>query len=107
MCLLIIHSFAGEEINKDNLHHILHVLRPIAGKWKQIGRALRVKEQVLDDLQNNPELVEEGPEAGLRETLNAAETMTVKTLVTILRSPSVQEDNAAYLLEETYLLGKG
>ena len=85
----------------------MDLLRPIAKKWKQIGRALLVKVQVLDDLQNNPELVEQGPEAVLRETLKAAQTLTLKTLANVLRSPSVHEENAASLLEETYLVTKG
>ena len=84
----------------------MKVLQPIAEKWRDIGLALNVKKQVLDDFANNPELVKEGPEGFLRATLNAVDTLTVKTLVDALRSPSVQEEDTAQALEG-HLIGKG
>ena len=83
----------------------MKVLQPIATKWKEIGLALLVKQKVLDDLENNPELVKEGPEGFLRETLNAVETLTVRTLVDVLRS--VQEEETACVLEEHYFNERG
>ena len=83
----------------------MKVLRPIAIKWKDIGLALLVKQQVLDDLENNPGLVKEGPEGFLRETLNAVETLTVRRLVDVLRS--VQEEETACVLEEHHFSERG
>ena len=85
----------------------MKVVRPIARKWKEIGLALLVKQQVLDDLENDPWLVKEGPEGFLRETLNAVETLTVTRLVDVLRSPSVQEEEKACILEEHYFNERG
>ena len=85
----------------------MKVVRPIARKWKEIGLALLVKQQVLDDLENDPQLVKEGPEGFLRETLNAVETLTVTRLVDVLRSPSVQEEEKALILEEHYFNERG
>ena len=84
----------------------MKVLRPIARKWKEIGLALLVKQKVLDDLENNPELVKEGrPEGFLRETLNAVETLTVRRLGDVLRS--VHEEETACVLEEHYFNERG
>ena len=87
--------------------HYNKILQPIAKKWKEIGLALLVKQQVLDDLENDPQLVKEGPEGFLRETLNAVETLTVTRLVDVLRSPSVQEEETARTLEEHYYNERG
>ena len=92
---------------KEHFNDVMEVLRPIARKWKEIGLALLVKQKVLDDLENNPELVKEGPEGFLRETLNVVETLTVRRLVDVLRSPSVQEEETACVLEEHYFNNRG
>ena len=85
----------------------MKVLQPIARKWKEIGLTLLVKQKVLDDLENNPELVKEGPEGFLRETLNVVDTLTVRRLVDVLRSSSVQEEETACVLEEHYFNERG
>ena len=90
---------------KEHFNDVMEVLQPIARKWKKIGLALLVKQQVLDDLENNPELVNEGPEGFLRETLNEVEIFTVRRLVDVLRS--VQEEETAYVLEEHFFIEKG
>ena len=92
---------------KEHFNDVMKVVRPIARKWKEIGLALLVKQQVLDDLENDPQLVKEGPEGFLRETLNAVETLTVTRLVDVLRSPSVQEEEKALILEEHYFNERG
>ena len=90
---------------KEHFNDVMKVLRPIARKWKEIGLALLVKQQVLDDLENNPELVKEGLEGFLRETLNVVEILTVRRLVDVLRS--VQEEDTACVLEEHYFNERG
>ena len=85
----------------------MNILRPVCNKWREIGIALFVKKSSLDDFENNPELVKEGPEGFLRETLNAVENLTVKTLASALRSSSVQEEEIAHSLEEHFLAGRG
>ena len=92
---------------KEYFNDVMKVLRPIARKWKEIGLALLVKQQALDDLENNSELVKEGLEGFLRETLNAVETLTVRRLADVLRSPSVQEEGTACVLEEQYFNERG
>lgn len=94
-------------VHKEQLNDVMRILQPIAGKWKEIGLALHVKQQVLDDFENNPELVKEGPEGFLRETLNAVEALTIRRLVDVLRSPSVKEEETACALEEHYFSEKG
>ena len=88
-----------------NKVEILDLLQPVAERWKEIGLAILVKQQ--EDLENNPELVKEGPEGFLRETLNAVETLTVRRLVDVLRSPSLQEEETAHALEEHYFIKRG
>ena len=83
----------------------LKLLQPIANRWRDIGIALNVKEQVLSDCENSLDLVKEGPEGFLRETLNAVKNLTVEKLAKALRS--LQEENTAQALEENYLIGKG
>ena len=97
----MIFEFSGI-LHKDD---VTEVLRPIARKWKEIGLALLVKQQVLDDLENNLQLVKEGPEGFLRETLNAVETLTVRRLVDVLRS--AHEEETACVLEEHYFNERG
>ena len=72
-----------------------------------MGAVLLLKKSSLNDFENNPELVKEGPEGFLRETLNTVEHLTVRALASALRSPSLQEEEIAYLLEEHFLRGKG
>ena len=76
------------------------MLQPITAKWKEIGYALNVKPQALDDIGNNSECVKEGPEGFMRATLNAVETLTVRALANALRSSSVQEEDIACALDE-------
>ena len=83
----------------------LTLLQPTAKRWREIGIALNVKEQVLNDFENYPGLVKEGPEGFLRETLSTVEDLTVERLAKALRS--VQEESTAQALEEHYLTGKG
>ena len=103
--MYLMHSFTDKVISKFNFPELLGLLQPVTKHWREIGLALLVKQQVLDDLENNPELVKEGPESFLRETLNAVETLTVRRLVDVLRS--VQEEETACVLEEHYLTEKG
>ena len=99
------HSFTDKVISKVNFPELLGLLQPVTKHWREIGLALLVKQQVLDDLENNPELVKEGPDGFLRETLNAVETLTVRRLVDVLRS--VQEKETACVLEEHYFNERG
>ena len=85
----------------------MNILRPVSNRWREIGTALLLKKSSLDDLENNPELVKEGPEGFLRETLNTVEHLTVRALASALRSPSLQEEEIALLLEEHFLVQKG
>ena len=103
----IVILFTDREIKKSNLPDIMNILRPVSNKWREIGSALLVKKASHDDFESNPELVKEGPEGFLRETLNAVENLTVKTLASALRSSSVQEEEIAHSLEEHFLAGKG
>ena len=96
-----------EEINKFDLPDILNLLRPVSKRWREIGTALLVKKTSLDDFENNPELVKEGLEGFLRETLNAVENLTVKALASALRSPPLQEEEIALQLEKYIPGGKG
>ena len=102
----LIHLHTSGTLDKHSIPDIMEILQPIAMKWEEIGRALNVKKQVLDDFANNPELVREGLEGFLRATLNAVDALTVKTLIDALRSPSVQEEDTARALEG-HLIGKG
>ena len=81
------------------------LLQPIAKKWREIGIALDVKEQVLNDFENSPDLVKEGPEGFLRETLSTVEDLTAERLAKAVRY--VQEESTAQALEEHYFTGKG
>ena len=99
------YSFTDMVISKVNFTELLALLQPVTKHWRKIGHALLVKQQVLDDLENNPELVKEGPEGFLRETLNPVETLTVRRLVDVLRS--VQEEETACVLEEHYFNERG
>ena len=108
ICFPLYHSCFSNFLDvlcKDHLNDVMKILRPIARKWKEIGPALPVKQQVLDDLENNPELVNEGPEGFLREALNAVETLTVRRLVDVLRS--VHEEETASALEKHYFNERG
>ena len=59
----------------------------------------------LNDCENSLDLVKEGPEGFLRETLNTVEDLIVERLAKALKS--LQEENTAQALEENYLIGKG
>ena len=83
------------------------ILRPVSNRWREIGTALLLKKYSLDDFENNPELVKEGPEGFLRETLNTVEHLTVRALASALRSLSLQEEERALLLQEHFLVQKG
>ena len=83
------------------------ILQPITNKWKDIGLALKIERQLLDDFENNPELAKGGPEGLLIETLNTVEILTVKTLLHVLKSPSVQEEDIAQEVEEHFLTTRG
>ena len=87
----------------------MNILRPVRNRWREIGAVLLLKKSSLDDFENNPELVKEGPEGFLRETLNTVEHLTVRALASALRSPSLQEEEIALLLEKQRrpLLGRG
>ena len=85
----------------------MDLLHPITNKWRDIGLALKIERQVLDDFENNPELAKGGPEGLLIETLSTVEILTVKTLVHVLRSPSVQEEDIAQAVEEHFLTTRG
>ena len=104
---LVIVLFTDREINKFNLPDIMNILRPVRNRWREIGAVLLLKKPSLDDFENNPELVKEGPEGFLRETLNTVEHLTVRALASALQSPSLQEEEIALLLEEHFLRGKG
>ena len=97
--------FTDREINKFNLPDIMNILQPVSKRWREIGTALLVKNTSLDDLENNAELINKGPEGLLRETLSTVEDLTVKRLAEALRS--VQEKETAQALEEHYLTEKG
>ena len=88
------------DITKDNLPHLINILKPISNKWRDIGLQLKVKQQSLDDIENNPDLVREGPDGFLKETLNLMEKPTMKTLLTALRSPIINEGDIAQSIEE-------
>ena len=105
--LLIVTIFTDKEINKFNLPDIMDILRPVRNRWTEIGTALLLNKYSLDDFENNPELVKEGPEGFLRETLNTVEHLTVRAVASALRSPSLQEEERALLLEEHFLLRRG
>ena len=64
---------------------------------------LKVKQQALDDVENNPDLVREGSAGFLRGTLNLMERPTTKTLLCALRN--MKEDDIAHSIEE--LTNKG
>ena len=85
----------------------MNILRPVRNRWREIGTALLLTKPSLDDFENNPELVKEGPEGFLRETLNTVENLTVRALASALQSPSLQEEEIALLLEEHFLHRKG
>ena len=85
----------------------MDILRPVSNRWREIGTALLLKTFSLDDFESNHELVKEGPEGFLRETLNTVEHLTVRALASALRSPSLQEEEIALLLEEHFLVQKG
>ena len=85
----------------------MNILRPVSNRWREIGTALLLKKSSLDDFENNPELVREGPEGFLKETLNTVENLTVRALASALRSPSLQEEDISLLLEEHFLVQKG
>ena len=93
------------DISKDHLPDLMNIMKSISNKWKAIGLQLKVKQQNLDDIENNPALVQEGPDGFLREALNLMEKPTMKTLISALRSPSISEDDIAQSIEEC--LNKG
>ena len=103
--MYLMHSFTDQVISKVHFPELLGLLQPVTKQWREIGLALLVKQQVLDDLENNPELVKEGPEGFLRETLNEVETLTVRRLVDVLRS--IQEEETACVLEGHYFNERG
>ena len=72
-------------------------LKPISNKWRDIGLQLKVKQQALDDVENNPNLIKEGSDGFLRETLNFMEWPTIKTLSSALRT--MKEDDIAQSVE--------
>ena len=80
----VIVLFTDREINKFNLPDIMNILRPVRNRWREIGAVLLLKKSSLDDFENNPELVKEGPEGFLRETLNTVENLTVRALASAL-----------------------
>lgn len=83
--------------------HLVNLMKPMSNKWKDIGLQLKVKQQVLDDIENNPNLVREGSAGFLKETLNRMECPTIKTLLSALRA--MKEDDIVQSIEE--LTSKG
>ena len=92
-------------ITKDNLPDLMNLLKPISNKWRDIGLQLNMKQQALDDIENNPDYAREGPDGFLRGVLNLMESPTIKTLLSALRSPNINEEDIAKSIEE--LTNKG
>ena len=78
----------------------MSLMKPISSKWRDIGLHLKVKQQVLDDIANNPDLVREGADGILRETLNCMEQPSIKPLLGALRSLKINEEGIAKSIEE-------
>ena len=72
-------------------------LKPISNKWRDIGLQLNIKQQALEDTENNPDLIGEGSDGFLRETLNLMKWPTIKTLSSALRT--MKEDDIAQSVE--------
>lgn len=81
----------------------MNLLKPISNKWRDIGAQLKVKQQVLDDIDNNPDLVGKGSDGFLKETLNHMERPTIKTLLSALRA--MKDDDIAQSVEEVFNKG--
>ena len=64
---------------------------------------LKVKQQVLNDIENNPNLAREGSGVFLKETLNHMKRPTIRVLLSALKV--MNEDDIAQSVEE--LLSKG
>ena len=90
-------------ITENILPHLINLLKPMSNKWRDIGLQLNVKQQVLDDIENNPNLIREGSDGFLRGTLNHMKQPTIKTLLCALRT--MKEDDIAHSIEE--LTNKG
>lgn len=90
--------FPDVNITENNLPDLVNVLNQISNKWRDIGIQLKVKQQALDDIENNTDLVREGSYGFLRGTLNLMEQPTIKTLSSALRT--MKEDDIAQSIEE-------
>ena len=92
------------EITKDNLPDLMSLMQPVSNKWRDIGLQLKLKQQALDDIENNPNFVREGPAGFLRETLNLMKWPTVKTLLSALKT--MKEDDIAHSIKKLTTKGQ-